>query len=90
MTDMATYSGAFSGEKEIWSTIKWNRTYRNVRRLQARIVKAKQTVKPRPEWGAFERLELIEGKPCAAERAAESLTESGEVRRRYLWAVRLT
>ena len=31
-----------------------------------------------------------ESKGCAAERAAESLTESGEVRRRYLWAVRLT
>jgi len=51
MTDMATYAGAFSGEKEIWSTIKWNRAYLNVRRLQARIVKATQTVKPRPERG---------------------------------------
>ena len=38
-------------EKEIWSTIKWNRAYRNVRRLQARIVKATQAVKPRPEKG---------------------------------------
>ena len=27
---------------------------------------------------------------CAAERAAESLAQSGEVRRKYLWAVRLT
>ena len=31
-----------------------------------------------------------ESKGCAAERAAESLTKSGEVRRKYLWAVRLT
>ena len=51
MTGMATYSGAFSGEKETWSTIKWNRAYRNVRRLQVRIVKATQAVKPRPERG---------------------------------------
>ncbi len=51
MTGMATYTGAFSGEKEIWSTIKWNRAYRNVRRLQARIVKATQAVKLRPERG---------------------------------------
>jgi hypothetical protein len=42
MTGMATYTGAFSGETEIWSAIKWDRAYRNVRRLQARIVKATQ------------------------------------------------
>ena len=40
MTDMATYTGAFSDTKVIWSAIKWNKVYRNVRRLQARIVKA--------------------------------------------------
>jgi len=42
MTDMATYTGALSDTKVIWSAIKWNRVYRNVRRLQARIVKATQ------------------------------------------------
>jgi RNA-directed DNA polymerase len=42
MTDMATYTGAFSGAQVTWSTIKWNKVYRNVRRLQARIVKATQ------------------------------------------------
>jgi RNA-directed DNA polymerase len=42
MTDMATYTGAFSDTKVIWSAIKWNRVYRDVRRLQARIVKATQ------------------------------------------------
>jgi reverse transcriptase-like protein len=52
MTDMATYTGAFSDTKVIWSAIKWNRVYRNVRRLQARIVKATQ--KPRPEKGVWE------------------------------------
>jgi hypothetical protein len=29
-------------------------------------------------------------KVCAAERAAESLTQSAEVRRQYFWAIRLT
>ena len=51
MKGIATYTGAFSGAKEIWSAIKWNRAYRNVRRLQARIVKATHAVKPRPERG---------------------------------------
>jgi RNA-directed DNA polymerase len=62
MTDMETYTGAFSDTKVIWSAIKWNKVYRNVRRLQARIVKATQChrqvhslklemVKPRPEKG---------------------------------------
>jgi hypothetical protein len=42
MTGMATYTGAFSGAQVTWSTTKWSRVYRNVRRLQARIVKATQ------------------------------------------------
>jgi len=53
MTDMATSTGAFSDTKVTWSRIKWNRVYRNVRRLQARIVKA-TLVKPRPERGVRE------------------------------------
>jgi hypothetical protein len=44
---------------------------------------------PRP-IRALERLERHMAKVCAAERAAESLTESGEVRRKYLWVIRLT
>jgi len=59
MTDMATYTGAFSDTKVTWSRIKWNQVYRNVGRLQARIVKVAQqvqslkleVVKPRPEKG---------------------------------------
>jgi hypothetical protein len=55
MTDMATYPGAFSDTQVTWSMLKWNRVYRNVRRLQARIVKATQAVvKPRPEKGVNE------------------------------------
>src|SRR6266498_3224278 len=35
-------------------------------------------------------LEPCAVKMCAAERAAESLTQSEEVRRKYFWAIRLT
>ena len=62
MTDMAPYTGVFSDTKVIWSAIKWNRVYRNVRRLQARIVKATQAKR----WGkvkALQRLKLEVVKP---------------------------
>ena len=55
MTDMATYTGAFSNTKVTWSTIKWNRAYRNVRRLQARIVKATQAKR----WGKVKALQRL-------------------------------
>jgi RNA-directed DNA polymerase len=55
MTDMATYTGAFSDPKVIWSAIKWNRVYRNVRRLQARIVKATQAKR----WGKVKALQHL-------------------------------
>jgi RNA-directed DNA polymerase len=55
MTDMATYTGAISDKKGIWSTIKWNRAYRNVRRLQARIVKATQAKR----WGKVKALQRL-------------------------------
>ena len=55
MTDMATYTGAFSDTKVIWSAIKWNRVYRNVRRLQARIVKATQAKR----WGKVKALQHL-------------------------------
>jgi len=55
MTDMATYNGAISDKKGIWSTIKWNRAYRNVRRLQARIVKATQAKR----WGKVKALQRL-------------------------------
>jgi RNA-directed DNA polymerase len=62
MTGMATYTGAFSGAQVTWSTIKWSRVYRHVRRLQARIVKATQAKR----WGkvkALQRLKLEMVKP---------------------------
>ena len=55
MTGMATYTGAFSNTKVTWSTIKWNRVYRNVRRLQARIVKATQAKR----WGKVKALQRL-------------------------------
>src|SRR5262245_45357041 len=55
MTGMATYTGAFSNTKVTWSTIKWHRVYRNVRRLQARIVKATQAKR----WGKVKALQRL-------------------------------
>jgi RNA-directed DNA polymerase len=55
MTDMATYTGALSDDKMIWTSINWNRAYRNVRRLQARIVKATQAKR----WGKVKALQRL-------------------------------
>jgi Retron-type reverse transcriptase len=55
MTDMATYTGAFSDTQVTWSTIKWNKVYRNVRRLQVRIVKATQAKR----WGKVKALQRL-------------------------------
>ena len=55
MTDMATYPGAFSDAQVTWSTLQWNRVYRNVRRLQARIVKATQAKR----WGKVKALQRL-------------------------------
>lgn len=55
MTDMATYPGAFSDAQVPWSTINWNKVYRTVRRLQARIVKATQAKR----WGKVKALQRL-------------------------------
>lgn len=55
MTDMATYTGALSDDQMIWTSINWNRAYRNVRRLQARIVKATQAKR----WGKVKSLQRL-------------------------------
>src|SRR5207245_11004149 len=47
MPDRATYAGAFSDARVPWSTRKGHRVSRNVRRLQARMVKATQA----KSWG---------------------------------------
>ncbi len=49
MTAVATQAGAVSHGEESWSPINWQKVHQNVRRLQARIVKATQeVVKLRP------------------------------------------
>jgi hypothetical protein len=55
MTDMATYPGAFSDAQVTWSMINWNKVYRTVRRLQARIVKATQAKR----WGKVKALQRL-------------------------------
>jgi len=55
MTDMAPYPGAFSDAQVTWSTLQWNSVYRNVRRLQARIVKATQAKR----WGNVQALQRL-------------------------------
>ena len=55
MTDMTTYPGAFSDAQVTWSTLKWNSVSRNVRRLQARIVKATQAKR----WGKVKALQRL-------------------------------
>ena len=52
----AKATGAVSHEPEGWYGIDLKQTYRNVRRLQARIVKATQehVEKPRPARGVSE------------------------------------
>ena len=59
-------AGAASHEAVNWPATDWHKAHRNVRRLQARIVKVY------PQWiscvqqRAFERLELLMGKPVRA------------------------
>ena len=44
-------TGAFSHTDAGWHDINWRKAHQNVRRLQVRIVKATQDVKPRiPEY----------------------------------------
>jgi RNA-directed DNA polymerase len=42
MTAVATRAGAFSHADGRWTAINWRQAHQNVRRLQARIVKATQ------------------------------------------------
>jgi RNA-directed DNA polymerase len=55
MTDVTTHTGAFSSDKVVWSSIKWGKAYGNVRRLQARIVKATQAKR----WGKVKALQRL-------------------------------
>lgn len=51
MTDVTTHTGALSQIETDWHSINWKKVYQNVRRLQARIVKAVKELEvstPRP------------------------------------------
>ena len=59
---LAMTAGAVFSETMNWHDIEWEKVHRNVRRLQARIVKLRQAVAARPTRGAFEMLEPCEGR----------------------------
>src|SRR5437868_2757655 len=70
---MAPYPGAFSDAQVPWSTLQWNRVYRNVRRLQARMVKATQDKR----WGKVTAVQRLLTRSCSAKvRAIRRVTEN--------------
>jgi len=62
MPDRATYAGAFSDARVPWSTRKGHRVSRNVRRLQARMVKATQAKR----WGKGQAVQRRLTRSCSA------------------------
>jgi RNA-directed DNA polymerase len=73
MTAVATLSGASSGEAVDWRTINWRAAHSNVRRLQARIVKAVREKR----WGKVKALQRLltcsfSGKVLAVRRVTEN------------------
>src|SRR5437016_1916709 len=62
MPDMAPYPGAFSDAQVPWATLQCNRVSRNVRRLQARMVKAT----PAQRWGTVQALPRLLPRSCRA------------------------
>jgi RNA-directed DNA polymerase len=73
MAAVATLTGAFSHEPADWHTINWQKVYRNVKRLQARIVKATQAKR----WGKVKALQRLlahsfSGKALAVRRVTEN------------------
>lgn len=68
-----TFAGAASHTEVKWRTINWSTVHRNVRRLQARIVKATQEGK----WGKVKALQHLlthsfSGKALAVRRVTEN------------------
>src|SRR3989441_5549568 len=68
-----TFAGAASHNERKWHHIKWSAVHRNVRRLQARIVKATQEGK----WGKVKALQRLlthsfSGKALAVRRVTEN------------------
>ncbi len=68
-----TFAGAASHNEMKWHQINWSAVHRNVRRLQARIVKATQEGK----WGKVKALQRLltrsfSGKALAVRRVTEN------------------
>ena len=73
MTAVATQAGAFSNADERWTAINWRQAHQNVRRLQARIVKATQARR----WGKVKALQHLlthsfSGRALAVSRVTEN------------------
>ena len=73
MTAVATLAGAFSHTPLDWHSIAWKQVHRNVKRLQARIVKATQAKR----WGKVHALQhllthSLSGKALAVRRVTEN------------------
>ena len=73
MTSQAFCAGALSGRSQHWHGINWAECYREVRRLQARIVKATQEGR----WGKVNALQWLlthsfSGKALAVKRVTEN------------------
>ena len=71
--ELGTTAGAVSNETMNWHDIEWEKVYRTVRRLQARIVKATQEGR----WGKVKALQRLltrsfSGKALAVKRVTEN------------------
>jgi RNA-directed DNA polymerase len=70
---LGTTAGAVSNEAMNWHDIEWEKVHRNVRRLQARIVKATQEGR----WGKVKVLQRLltrsfSGRALAVKRVTEN------------------
>lgn len=73
MTAETKTAGAVSHKMTNWHSIEWQKVHQNVRRLQARIVKATQA----GEWGKVKALQRLlthsfSGKALAVKRVTEN------------------
>jgi RNA-directed DNA polymerase len=86
MTVVKTQAGASSNAGSEWHTIPWYKTHRNVRRLQARIVKATQEGR----WGKVKALQRLlthsySGKALAVRRVTENQGKNTPGVDKVLW-----
>lgn len=77
-------AGAFSHKEIDWHSINWKKVYSNVRRLQARIIKARKAGK----WNKVKALQHLlthsfSGKALAVRRVTEN---SGKKDSRNRWS----